>query len=267
MTEQKIPDNEALLKFAHKLADQSSLAILRMFRQKIDIANKEAGTSFDPVTEADREAEKIMRSLVAKDWPEHDFYGEEFQNIDRNAEYQWCVDPIDGTRSFIMGYPTWGTLIGLKKSGVPYLGIMNQPFTNERYWSTERHALYSGPDGDRILQTRKCASIEDAMLATTDPGLFTDPEEKEKYARVADHTKLNRYGSDCYAYCMLASGTCDLIIESGLKPFDIMALIPIVERAGGCITTWSGGDPVDGGRILASGDPALHAKVLNVLNN
>ena len=263
----KMPKHKALLEFAHKMADQSAVEIMRIFRQTVDVANKEDDNGFDPVTNADRAAERIMREMVAETWPDHDFYGEEYANEDRNAEYQWCVDPIDGTRSFIMGYPTWGTLIGLKKAGAPFLGIMNQPFTGERYWSTDAGAHYSGPDGTKSLKTRKCDQIENAILATTDPGLFEDGFEKEKYEKVAARTKLNRYGSDCYAYCMLASGTCDLIVEAGLKPFDIMALIPIVTQAGGRITTWTGDDASDGGRILATGDPVLHDKVLKLLND
>jgi len=248
------------------MADQSAVEIMRLFRQKIDVANKEGDEGFDPVTDADRAAERLMRTLVAEHWPEHDFYGEEFENRDRNAEYQWCIDPIDGTRSFIMGIPTWGTLIGLKKSGLPYLGLMNQPFTSERYWSTETGTHYSGPDGPRKLTTRECPDIENAILATTDPGLFLEGVETESFANVAARTRLNRYGSDCYAYCMLASGTCDVIVEAGLQPFDIMALIPIVEKAGGKVTTWTGDDASNGGRILATGDPVLHEKVLTLLN-
>jgi len=267
VTNHDVPDYEALLSFAKKMADRSAVEIMRLFRQEIDIANKEGDEGFDPVTDADRTAERVMREMVKKHWPDHDFFGEEFENQNRNAEYQWCVDPIDGTRSFIMGIPTWGTLIGLKKSGLPYLGLMNQPFTSERYWSTETETHYSGPDGAKKLSTRHCDNIENAILATTDPGLFQDGVEKESFAKVATRTRLNRYGSDCYAYCMLASGTCDVIVEAGLKPFDIMALIPIVENAGGRVTTWTGDDPSNGGRILATGDRALHDKVLDLLND
>ena len=165
-----------------------------------------------------------------------------------------------------MGYPLWGTLIGLNKSGAAFLGIMNQPFTGERFWTTEHETQYRGPDGERILKTRPCPNLKDAILSTTDPGYFDAGFEKEKYEVLAGETRLNRFGGDCYAYCMLAAGNVDLVIEAGLKPFDIMALVPIVTRAGGMITTWSGGDPANGGRILATGDPVLHEKILKLLN-
>ncbi len=266
MPENTSPDFDQLLDFAHRLADASAGQTLPLFRQPIDIDNKDTEAGFDPVTEADRAAERIMRDMVAEHWPDHDFEGEEFENHDRDAEYTWCVDPIDGTRSFIMGIPIWGTLIGLKKSGSPIMGMMSQPFTGERYWSTETETRYTGPEGDRILTTRKCSRLEDAVLATTDPGLFGSGYAIDKFNSLAQQTRLNRYGGDCYAYCMLAAGRCDLVMETDLKPFDIVALIPLVERAGGIVTTWTGGDAAIGGNILASGDPALHDRLLRVLS-
>ena len=186
MAETQTPEFDQFLRFSHELADASAEKIMRLFRKTIEIDNKDDGSGYDPVTEADRAAERIMRDMVAERWPDHDFEGEEFDNIDRNAELTWCVDPIDGTRSFIIGIPLWGTLIGLKKSGRPLMGMMNQPFTRERYWSTATDTQYSGPGGARTLKTRACARVEDAILATTDPAMFEAGFEADKFNAVAD---------------------------------------------------------------------------------
>lgn len=266
MTSVSEPDAKMLLAFAHTLADRSARAILPHFRRAIAIDNKSGPHDFDPVTAADRGAERAITQAIRKTFPDHGLEGEEFGAERAAARFRWVVDPIDGTRAFIMGYPTWGTLIGLLDGGDPILGLMDQPFTRERIWSGPRATyLRVGEAKPRRIVTRACGRLEDAIFATTHPDLFAPGLETAAFQRLKARARMTRYGGDCYAYAMLAAGHVDLIAETGLKPHDIVALIPIIERAGGRVTTWDGGTPIEGGRILASGDTKLHDKALKVL--
>jgi myo-inositol-1(or 4)-monophosphatase len=190
--------------------------------------------------------------------------GEEYGPDRPDAETVWVLDPIDGTRAFISGLPVWGTLIGLLHRGEPVLGMMVQPFTGERYAGDGRRAWYAGPGGPAPLSTRPCQSLGDAVLFTTSPKLF-DGADLAAYGRVEESVRLARYGLDCYGYCMVAAGHGDCVVEAGLKPYDIVALIPIIEGAGGRVTTWDGGPAAAGGRIAASGDRRLHDQLLRRL--
>lgn len=266
MKQSREPAFSDLLAFAHTLADQSSRAILPHFRRAIAVENKSGSGDFDPVTAADREAERAIAAAVRRAYPDHGMVGEEYGSTEATARYRWVIDPIDGTRAFIMGYPLWGTLIGLLDGERPVLGLLNQPFTRERIWTGPRTALLRVADGKpRRISTRPCARIEDAILSTTHPDLFAPGEEIERFLRLKARARMTRYGGDCYAYGMLACGLVDLVAESGLKPHDIVALVPIIERAGGRVTTWDGAPPTAGGRILASGDQGLHDKALRIL--
>ncbi len=251
--------------FVDALATASGKAILPFFRARFSLEDKSGGMVFDPVTEADRAGEAIMRRMIADQFPRHGILGEEFGTERGDAEYVWVLDPIDGTRAFISGVPVWGTLIGLTRNGVAAYGMMHQPFAGERFCGDGESAHYSGPTGARRLTTRDCDTLSQATLMTTDPGLF-DSQRKGAYDRVAAQARLRRYGCDCYAYCMLAMGQIDIVIESGLKPYDIVALIPIIEGAGGVVTTWTGGPAAGGGDIVASGDRRLHEKALAELS-
>ncbi len=238
-----------LLDFAHALADASGAAIRPYFRQPIDVANKAGEGAFDPVTEADKAAERVIAAAVAERWPEHGFIGEEHGTTRPDARLRWVVDPIDGTRAFIMGWPMWGTLIGLLDGDAPILGLMDQPFTRERYWSGANGLLPAhGRRRGRRIKTRACPRLGDAILSTTHPDLFATGEEADGFARLTSQVRMTRYGGDCYGYCLLAAGFVDLVVEAGLKPYDIVALIPIIERAGGRITTWDGKPATAGGR-------------------
>jgi myo-inositol-1(or 4)-monophosphatase len=250
---------------AHGLADKAGAVILPHFRTGCEIDHK-GGDFFDPVTAADRAAETAIRETLAATYPEHGILGEEFGTLRPEAEYRWIVDPIDGTRAFILGHPLWGTLIGLTRGGVPLLGLMDQPFTRERFWSGEDQAFYRREGAPRRMRTRSGTMLSEALLATTSPDLFTAEEEQEGFARLSRVVRLRRFGGDCYNYCLLALGQIDLVVEAGLKPFDILPLIPIIERAGGVVSTWDGGDPRNGGRILAAGDARLHAKAVEILS-
>ena len=251
--------------FVQELATLSGQAILPFFRTAIAADDKSRGGAFDPVTEADRAGEATMRQLIKRTFPTHGIVGEEFGTERADAEYVWVLDPIDGTRAFIAGLPTWGTLIGLNRGGVPVFGMMHQPFTGERFFGDTRGASFRGPGGERRLRVRPCPSLKDAVMATTSPRLFTG-ETLRAYDRVESVARLARYGCDCYAYCMLAAGHIDLVVESGLKPYDIVALIPIIEGAGGIVTAWDGGPAANGGSIVAAGDRRVHAAAVELLS-
>ncbi len=243
--------------FVDELATVSGDAILPFFRTSLGVENKSFAGGFDPVTAADRAGEAAMRALIRRTFPEHGILGEEYGSERPNAEYVWALDPIDGTKSFISGMPIWGTLIGLSHFANPVYGMMHQPFTRERFTGDGGAAHYRGPAGTRDLRVRSCGSIADAVLFTTSP-LLIDPADRPAFRRVEEKTRLSRYGGDCYCYCMLAAGHVDLVIETGLQPHDIVALIPIIIGAGGIVTNWEGGPAASGGRIVAAGDRHVH---------
>jgi myo-inositol-1(or 4)-monophosphatase len=257
----------ALLETAHALADLSGEVILRRFRRPIAVEDKGSALGFDPVTAADRDAERVISRYLLRHHPSHAIVGEEHgsRDGDGTSGLRWVIDPIDGTKAFIMGSPLWGTLIGLLDGETPLLGMMNQPFTGERVWTSRTATHWRTADGrTRRVKTRACPKLEHAILTTTSPNLIGE-RDRRKFMEVSGRARLTRYGGDCYGYCLLAGGHTDLLIETGLKPHDVVALIPIIERAGGRITTWEGEPAARGGRILAAGDPALHAEVLKML--
>ncbi len=251
--------------FVDQLATASGDTILPFFRTALAVENKKAG-GFDPVTAADRAAENTMRALIRKNFPAHGILGEEYGSERADAEYVWVLDPIDGTKSFIAGMVAWGTLIGLTRLGEPVFGMMHQPFTRERFSGDGGAARYRGPAGNRDLRVRACDSIDDALMFTTSP-LLMNETDRAAFRRVEDKVKLSRYGGDCYAYCMLAAGQIDLIIETELKPHDVVALIPIVAGAGGIMTTWENGPAQAGGRIVVAGDKRVHEAALELLRH
>lgn len=254
----------ALDRFFAELATLSGEVILPFFRLHQDIANK-AARGFDPVTEADRAAELAIRAHIRRAFPDHGIRGEEFGVENEGAEYEWVIDPIDGTRGFVCGLPTWGTLVALTRGGRPVRGMMNQPYVGERFEGDGAAARLVTAKGERRLATRRCGALADAFIATTSPRIIKGAEG-EAYDRLEARCRLARYGTDCYAYAMLAAGHIDLVCETGLQPYDIAALVPIVEGAGGIVTTWAGGPAAEGGAIIAAGDPALHAQALSVLS-
>ena len=259
-----------LLAFAHRLADVAGDVIRPYFRANHGIENKHASGSdggFDPVTLADQESELAMRALIETEFPDHAVFGEEHGAswaADSGGRFTWVLDPIDGTRSFIGGFPTWGTLIALHDAAVeggrPVIGIMDQPIIGERYVGTPDGAWL----GEEPLKVRPCASLADAVLYATTPDMFKGGD-LAAFQRVEARVKLRRFGGDCYAYGMLAFGLNDLIVEASMQPYDIQALIPIVEGAGGIVTNWDGNPAYDAGRILAAGDKRMHDAVLALL--
>lgn len=256
--------NDDLIGFAHKLADRAGETIRPYFRTTIGVSNKDEN-SFDPVTIADRAAEEAMRELIGQHYPDHGICGEEFPDKAANGPRSWVLDPIDGTRAFILGLPIWGTLIGLTYEGAPVLGMMDQPYMRERFWNSEAGAHFRNPQGEHTIRTRQGVALAEASLAATSPDMFKREGELSRFNALSGHVRLTRFGGDCYLYCLLAMGMIDIVAETSLKPFDIAPLIPIIRAAGGVVTTWDGGDPSKGGQILAAANPALHTEALRIL--
>ena len=255
----------ALEPFFEKLADVSGQAILPFFRINQVVSNKTGDKGFDPVTQADRAAEMAIRQEIRKAFPDHAIHGEEYGVENAGAPYEWIIDPIDGTRGFICGLPTWGTLVGLMKDSHPIYGMMNQPYVGERFIGDGEKAILIRNGQSRALKTRRCERLADAYIATTSPRIITG-DHGEAYDRLEAQCKLARYGTDCYAYALLAAGQIDIVCETGLQAYDIAPLIPIIEGAGGIVSTWSGDSAVRGGAILASGNATLHEAALRILS-
>ncbi|SFU06647.1 histidinol-phosphatase [Mesorhizobium sp. YR577] len=252
------------VQFMRRIAEAAAAETLPRFRQQGAVSNKLSG-GFDPVTEADREAERAIRALINAEFPDHGILGEEHGIENASSSHVWVIDPIDGTRAYISGLPVWGTLVGLTVDGDSVAGLMSQPFTGELYYANASGSHYEGPGGSRKLSTRKTTSLADATLFTTTPALFKG-EKRKLYDQLESQVRLARYGTDCYAFAMVASGNADIVADPGLQPYDIVALIPIIEKAGGVVTTFSGGPAEKGGDILASATPELHAAAMEILN-
>jgi histidinol phosphatase-like enzyme (inositol monophosphatase family) len=259
---------------AFAAADAARAACLPHFRAA-GLAAEDKGRPgwFDPVTAADREAEAAMRAVLARLRPGDAVLGEE-QGASRGAAggetgLTWVLDPIDGTRGFMSGTPTWGVLVALNDGARPVLGVIDQPFTGERFWGlchgARREAAWTRGAEARPLRARACAGLEAATLFTTFPEVGTQAE-RAGFDAVRGRVRLTRYGMDCYAYALVAAGSVDLVIEAGLEPYDVQALVPVIEGAGGVITDWRGGDCQRGGRVLAAGDARTHAQALAILS-
>lgn len=261
-----IQTNENLVSpdFFRRLAAVAGREALPRFRLPGAVVNKAAG-GFDPVTEADRETEKAIRELIRTEYPDHGILGEEFGNEGADARLVWVIDPIDGTRSFISGIPLWGTLVGLTKDGGAVAGMMAQPFIGELFYATGDGAFYEGPHGQAQLSTSATKDLSEATLFTTTPAIF-EAARRTRYDQLEKKVRLARYGTDCYAYCMLAAGQIDCVVEAGLYPYDIVALVPIIEQAGGVVTDWDGGPAEQGGGIVAAANAALHTQIMGVLH-
>ncbi|WP_421790236.1 inositol monophosphatase family protein [Hyphobacterium sp.] len=251
------------LAFAHRLADAAGAAILPHFRNLQTVANK-ATEGFDPVTIADKAAETAIRELIDIERPEDGIRGEEFPEKTSQTGWSWTLDPIDGTRGFIAGTPTWCVLIALAFEGKPVLGLIDQPHTGERFSGLGAEGFLRTRAGRNPLAASSIATLADAILATTDPYLF-EKDQAEAFARVRRGARLTRYGMDAYAYGLLAAGGVDVVVESGLDLHDLHALIPVVKASGGVISDWKGGEDFRSGNLLAAATPALQAEVLALL--
>ncbi|WP_018238823.1 histidinol-phosphatase [Ensifer sp. BR816] len=250
--------------FLHRLADAASMETLPRFRTTLEVEEKfKPGYRFDPVTLADKEAERVLRELISSEYPEHAILGEEFGETG-TGPWKWVLDPVDGTRPFICGIPVWGTLIGLTLEGRSVMGMMSQPFTQERFWADQEAAWAKNVSGTHRMRTRSTTDLSRAILHTNSPERFGEFPDV-RFERLRDSVQMTRYGGECYAFAMLAAGQIDLCLELSLQPYDIVALVPIIERAGGVVTGLIGERPEAGGHVLASANEALHERALRTL--
>ena len=254
-----------LTEFAGDLAQLAAGVILPYFRVPLLVEDKPGQLQFDPVTIADKAAESAMRDLIQKYYPAHGILGEEHGHQAGEQSLTWVLDPIDGTRAFITGLPLWGTLIALFDGVNPVIGVMDQPVMQERYIGNKFTSVCLQHGVESTLATRQCRTLADAIMMSTSPDMFTGNDEQQVYKELAAKIRMSRFGGDCYAYCMLARGFVDLVVEADLQPYDIQALIPIVQGAGGVVTNWSGESAAAGGQVIAAGTPELHRQALEIL--
>ncbi len=250
---------------ANEVADAARQAILPYFRS-IDLRQEnKLAAGFDPVTEADREAERKMREILSRKCPADGILGEEFGMHTGTSGLTWVLDPIDGTRGFISGTPTWGVLIAVSDNSGPRYGLIDQPYIGERFVGYEAHAVLKGPRGETSLRTKMRRDLSEATVFTTFPEVGSETE-KAAFHSVAQRAKLTRYGMDCYAYALLAAGQIDLVIEAGLQAYDIQAPIAVIQAAGGIVTDWTGAPAHTGGRAIAAANAEIHAEALEILS-
>ncbi|TIU02208.1 MAG: histidinol-phosphatase [Mesorhizobium sp.] len=257
----KPPDSS----FLHRLADLADAETLPRYMVELAVDTKpKPGYRFDPVTEADREAEIALRAAIMAEFPDHAVLGEEFRETGGGSDWRWVLDPVDGTRPFICGIPVWGTLIGLTVRGRAEMGMLSQPYIGERFWADATGSWRQRAGEPQPLRTRGIDTLSDAILHTNSPEHFHG-DLKAGFERLNSAVKMTRYGGECYAFAMLAAGRIDLAVEPSLQPYDIVALIPIIEKAGGVITRLDGGRAEEGGPVLAAATPSLHRLALNEL--
>lgn len=246
----------------HSLSDIERGITLPLFANPKGVENKASGTDYDPVTQADIDAEDALRASIRQVFPKDSIQGEERPDYTGTNDFSWTLDPIDGTRAFVAGVPVWSTLVALSHQGNPVLGMIDLPALDTCYKgrtdAVERRAWVERPNNPKEkLKSKSCSEISDGILGCTAPfGMFR-PGELAAFKIIGDGTKFMRLGLDALAYGLLAEGRMDIIMEAGMKPCDVRALIPIVEGAGGRLTNWEGGSAADGGRVIAVGDPKL----------
>lgn len=257
-------EKRELLDVANALADAGREVTLKYFRTDGLQADNKDAAAYDPVTRADREAELAIRAILETRRPEDGILGEEFPDKPTKSGLTWVIDPIDGTRAYISGNPSWGILIGLDDGNGPILGIVDQPYIGERFIGGFGKSEMVRGDTSQTLKTSTRTDLSDAILFTTFPEVGTDLE-RQAFSAVRDQVRLTRYGLDCYAYMLLAMGQIDIVIEAGLHPFDVQGPIGVIKAAGGIITNWQG-EPVHmGGQVLAAGNATMHAHAMEII--
>ena len=256
-----------LLEFAAATTLSARTDSLAWFRTATAVINKQDGSGFDPVTIADRTVEQHIRTCIRKQYPCHGIFGEEYGYEPGEIGLTWVIDPIDGTRAFVCGLLHWGVLLALYDGQHPIVGACYQPYVDDLYLGDGASAEIRRDQGKQVqrLQTRACSAVAEATLCSTSPRLFTDTDERARFKALTSRVRDTRYGTDCYGYCMIAHGCVDVVVECNLAAYDVQAIIPIVEGAGGIVTNWRGDSAAHGGSIVACGDRALHTAVLEIL--
>ena len=252
------------LKLSNQLADEARKISLYYFKKKIIVKNKKK-RGFDPVTVADIKIQKKLNKIILNSYPNHSILGEE-ESFLRESNYEWCIDPIDGTKSFIQGVPLWGTLISISKNNKIVLGLVDIPALDERYIGYLNVAYKIVNNKQSKLSVSKAKNLSEAILSTTSPYTFASKGDQNQFEKLSNKTKTTRVGGDCYSYCLLADGYVDIVVESGLKPWDIRALEPILKNAGGVLKTWENKSIHQGGKIIACSDNSLYNKCRKILN-
>lgn len=268
MTQLKLgaKQQESIIATAHAAAEAARALTLEYFRGASLQTQSKLDAGFDPVTVADRGAEQAMRKVISDMRPDDAIHGEEFGPKSGTSGLTWVLDPIDGTRGFISGTPTWGVLIACRDDTQVHVGVIDQPYIGERFFGGFGVSEVTGPHGTRPLGARKAVALSDAIIFTTFPEVGS-PADRKGFETVANKCKLTRYGMDCYAYALLAAGQIDLVIEAGLQPYDILGPIGVIEAAGGVVTDWQGNSAQNGGRVVAAGSKALLDEVLELLKD
>lgn len=262
MTE--FPDQTDIETTAARMADAARVETLAHFRTAGLVADNKRPEDFDPVTVADRASEAAMREILNEMRPDDGILGEEFPAKPSKNGLTWVLDPIDGTRGYISGTPTWGVLISLRNADGPFFGVIDQPYIGERFVGGFGRAYVDGPHGTHNLKTRAARPLAEATVFTTFPEVGT-PEDRAGFEAVAKHANLTRYGMDCYAYALLAAGQIDLVIEAGLQEYDISGPHAVITAAGGIVSDWTGGPAHEGGRVIAAANADIHAEALAIL--
>ncbi len=252
----KPPDIEDYVRFAEALAAAAADEILLHFRTRPSMDNKLA-EGFDPVTEADRAGERAMRAMIEGRFPDHGILGEEYGAKPARSPYNWVLDPVDGTRSFVCGLMTWTTLVGLTYESRPIVGVMHQPHIGETFVGSAGGTFLKHGGRARRLAVAPAPSLDQAIATTTGPDFYRTQRQRRFLAALRRSVRFMRYDGDAYFFSLVAAGQIDVAIDSGLQPYDIAALVPIVEGAGGIVCTWDGGSAAGGGDIIAATSQAL----------
>lgn len=261
------PAPNGCLAFLERVIEQAGEIALQYFRRELAISDKSGGEGkFDPVTRADREVEEFIRREILAQYPDHAIIGEELGTTTSTGAPTWLIDPIDGTRGFLSGLPTWGVLAGVRDADACLAGAMRQPCLGETWLGDGRESFLIGAGRRALMKTRRRRKLGDAVVCCTHPDMYATNTQREKFTDVVERCRFSRFGTDCLGYGMLAAGCVDLVVEGGLSAYDIMPLIPVVQGAGGIITDWRGDTAMNGGMIVAAGDARLHDEVLRLLN-
>ncbi len=260
-------DIDLRLTAACDMAERVRALTLPAFVRGLDSENKNHKGVFDPVTEADKGAERLLRGLIEKTFPGDSIVGEEYPEKIGDNDWSWCLDPIDGTRAFVAGVPVWGTLIAVSYRDEPIIGIIDHPALSERYVGAPGKAWRETHAGKAVLKTKACAKLDDAVLSCTEPMAMLSRSQLGAYELIRRTVRFTRLGLDAYAYALTAAGRMDLVLEAGLAPYDIRSHIPIIKGAGGAVSTWHGGNAKDGGAIICVGDERLLEQVYPYLQD
>jgi myo-inositol-1(or 4)-monophosphatase len=247
------------------LMTEAGRIAMRWFRTAVPVEDKGGPGAFDPVTEADRTIESYLRRELSRLFPNTEIVGEEAGVTGRSGRVKWMIDPIDGTKAYLSGLPLWGVLLGLMVDGRPVAGWCRQPHLGETFAATGDKGWVDDAAGRRELATSSTTDLAKATMHSTHPSMFALPWEQAAFEEMAGRARVQRFGGDCYLYCLLALGHIDLVVEAGLQPYDIVPLVPIVQAAGGIVTGPDGEAPTEGGFVIAAATKGLHEEALEIV--